>query len=143
VSTPNFLPLNDGWNAEPNAPDPIVTVGSGSVRLTFLLNTRAHAVAEEEKVSLSFTDCSMWRLGATNDHGWYAGQCRYSGAAPEWGRFYELLGEDDRRLEPQDWQKLGPLGPEHRHFLFYLRDDTFECFARAWTFDRGEFAGLD
>ena len=79
----------------------------------------------------------MWRLGATNDEGWYAGQCRYGKAAPAWGEFYELLGKDDQRLTPNDWHELAPMPPETRHFLFYLRDNTFECLAADWRFKRG------
>lgn len=132
-----FAKLNEGWNAEPNAPEPRVEVDTSSVWLTFFLNPWAYPAAEEEMGSLVFHKCSMWRLGATNDEGWHAGQCRYSKVAPDWGEFYELLGDDDQRLTPSDWHQLGPLTPEQRHFLFYLRDDTFECFAAEWTFERG------
>ena len=66
----------------------------------------------------------------------YDGQCRYSKAAPAWGEVYELLGEDDQRLKPADWHELAPSTSEHRHFLFYLRDETFECFATEWMFER-------
>jgi hypothetical protein len=137
MSKPTFRRLNDGWNAEPNAPDPQVAVGGSSVRLTFFLNPWAYMAGEDERGCLTFEHCSMWRLGATNDEGWYAGQCRYSKAAPAWGEFYELLGEDDQRLAPADWHELAPWTPEQRHFLFYLRDETFECFATEWMFERG------
>ncbi|QGM47682.1 hypothetical protein [Methylocystis heyeri] len=111
---------------------------SGStVRLTFFLNAWAYDAEEDEKGCLTFEECSIWRLGSTNDEGWHAGQCRYSKAAPAWGEFYELLGEDDQRLKPTDWRELTTLMPEKRHFLFYLRDSTFECFAAEWRFERG------
>jgi hypothetical protein len=114
-----------------------VAVSGLSVQLTFVLNPMAHKADEGEKGCLTFAGCSMWRLGATNDEGWYAGQCRYSKAAPAWGEFYELLGEDDQRFKPADWHKLTVVTSEQRHFLFYLRDETFECFATEWTFERG------
>lgn len=136
MSNPTFKRLNDGWNAEPNAPDEEVAVSRSKVQLTFFLNSRAYEAQEEERGCLTFELCSMWRLGSTNDEGWYAGQCRYSKAAPAWGEFYELLGDDDQRLKPVDWQELVPLTPEKRHFLFYLRDSTFECFAAEWRFER-------
>ncbi len=132
-----FKRLNDGWNAEPNAPYPQVEVSGFWIRLTFFLNPWAYEAKEGEKGCLAFRHCSKWRLGATNDEGWYLGQCRYSKAAPAWGEFYELLGEDDQQLSPADWHELGPLTSKQRHFLFYLRDETFECFATEWMFERG------
>jgi len=137
MSNPIFKKLNDGWNAEPNAPEPDVGVRDNSVRLKFFLNPWAYVADEDEKGCLTFRECSMWRLGETNDEGWYAGQCRYSKAAPTWGEFYELLGEDDQQLKPSDWHELAPLTLRQRHFLFYFRDETFECFAMDWMFERG------
>lgn len=134
----HFKQLNDGWNADPNAPEPGVAVSGFSVKLTFYLNHWAYAADEDEKGTLVFRNCSMWRIGPTNDEGWYDGQCRYSNVAPDWGEFYELLGEDDLRFKPDDWQKLGPMTSSQRHFLFYLRDETFECFAAEWMFERSE-----
>lgn len=134
---PLFKRLNDGWNAEPNAPEPQVKVTGSSVELTFVLNPWTNGADEGERGRLTFRNCAMWRIGATNDEGWYAGQCRYSKAAPAWGEFYELLGEDDARLEAADWHEMRPLTSEQRHFLFYLRDKTFECFATEWVFERG------
>lgn len=136
MSNPTFERLNDDWNAEPNAPYEEVTVGGATVRLTFFLNPWADEAEEDERGRLTFEHCSIWRLGATNDEGWYAGQCRYGKAAPAWGEFYVLLGEDDQRLTPTDWHELALITPEKRHFLFYLRDNTFECFAEEWRFER-------
>lgn len=128
-----FKRLNDGWNAEPNAPDPFVYQEDNSVGLLFALNAFLYPVLEEGDVGMvRFTDCSRFRLGATNDEGWYLGQCRYSKSAPKWGEFYELIGVDPAADHPIDWVTLS--GSGERHFLFYLRDQTFECFARDWTF---------
>jgi hypothetical protein len=90
---------------------------------------------EEDSVgALLFRNCSRYRLGSSNDEGWYRGQCRFSGVAPSWGEFYEVTG--DLRLDaiPDDWINLRPQSPLARHFLFYLRDETFECTADDWSF---------
>ena len=131
-----FKRLNNGWNAEPNAPAPKVEVNGSQVRLKFFLNPFAYPAEEGEMGCLAFSECSMWRLGSTNDEGWYAGQCRYSKIAPAWGEFYELLGHDSQRTNPTDWHVPKPPGSGDRHFLFYLRDETFECFAKEWSFER-------
>lgn len=129
-----FKQLNDGWNAEPNAPEPRIWVHDTNVVLGFGLNAHQFAeFKEEEKGFLEFKQVSKYRLGSTNDEGWYLGQCRYSGVAPQWGQFYELIGSDAKRDAPVDWRVLnGGQGP--RHFLFYFRDQTFEAVAGDWNF---------
>ena len=56
---------------------------------------------------------------------------------PQCGEFYEITGPDDLRDLPDDWiipdvQRNG----EH-HFLFYFRDETFECLASDWSYEKG------
>jgi hypothetical protein len=133
----NFTKLNDGWNAEPNAPMPAVRVDGKALVLTFDLNPWIFpAFKEGDRGEVSFTECWRYRLGATNDEGWYHGQCRFSRRAPDWGEFYEVEG--DLRLErlPEHfWTLLAePPSANTRHFLFYLRDETFECDAVSWSF---------
>ena len=51
-----------------------------------------------------------------------------SASAPAWGEFYEVHGDLKLESSPNDWVVLSP--EPHipaRHFLFYLRDETFEC----------------
>ena len=109
MANPTFVRLNDGWNAEPNAPDPRVVAGASTVSLSFLLNPWAYKADEEEVGILSFGDCRSWRLGATNDEGWYSGQCRYSAIAPAWGEFYEIVGPDLVAEQPDDWRAVSIL----------------------------------
>ena len=133
---PCFIQLNKGWNAEPNAPDPKVTVSGTDVLLEFLLNPfQFPQFGDDDRGALRFSACSRYRLGATNDEGWYLGQCRYSSIAPAWGEFYEISGADARLDGPQDWQVVDGASSASRHFLFYLRDGTFECIAAHWEFE--------
>lgn len=130
----SFTRLKDGWNAEPNAPDPKVRVEGTDLVLSFRMNHRQYPEYAEGNVGeLRFARCSRLRLGATNDEGWPMGRCRFSGIAPAGGEFYELSG--DLRLGPcpDDWIQLAEPSAASRHFLFYLRDDTFECDAESWT----------
>jgi hypothetical protein len=129
-----FKQLNDGWNAEPNAPEPRIWVHDNDVLLGFGLNFQQFAeFQEEEKGFLEFKHVSKYRLGRPNDEGWYLGQCRYSGVAPQWGQFYELIGPDAQRDAPVDWRVVNG-GQGSRHFLFYFRDQTFEAVAGDWNF---------
>jgi len=133
----NFHHLNPDWNAEPNAPEPTVSVIDRTVQLTFFLNPFAYDAEEEEIARLSFVDSSIWRLGSTNDEGWYRGQCRFSEIAPRWGEFYEIQGQVPLVHPGIEWHNLAESVRSDRHFLFYLRDHTFECRSRNWKFERG------
>jgi hypothetical protein len=136
IGQPSFLKLNEGWNAEPNAPDPVTIVIGHDVVLRFLLNSlQFQQFAESDLGILRFRGCSRFRLGPTNDEGWYRGQCRYSRVAPDWGEFYEVVGDDPFLEQPVDWRSVSPTSDPPRHFLFYFRDRTFECMAQQWEFD--------
>jgi hypothetical protein len=128
VST-RFVQLNDGWNAEPNAPAPVAFRSGDAVILEFDLNAfRFKSFTEGDRGRLVFRRCWRYRLGSTNDEGWYLGQCRFSKIAPAWGQFYEVDGDLKLESAPNDWMAIGPepRAPA-KHFLFYLRDQTFEC----------------
>lgn len=133
----SFRKLNEGWNAEPNAPDPRVAVSGRDVLIRFLLNPfRFTCFAEDDVGVLRFVNCVRYRLGATNNEGWYRGQCRYSKLAPAWGEFYEIAGPDPHLMAPMGWKNASGASTSSRHFLFYFRDETFECIAADWTFER-------
>lgn len=132
-----FVKLSDTWNAEPNAPMPEIRLENGNAILTVFANPwHFPEFDEDDRIELRFTDVARYRLGPTNDEGWYRGQCRFSEIAPAWGEFYEITG--DLRLEqaPRAWQFLRDPVRGDRHFLFYLRDETFECSARTWSMHR-------
>jgi hypothetical protein len=131
-----FEKLNRDWNAEPNVPDEHVAVNGDQLELSFRLNPWAFDAKEGEVGRLLFWNCTRWRLGATNDEGWYLGQCRYSKIAPNWGEFYEVTGIDPLVDQPEDWHEIRSAAPGNRHFIFYLRDSTFECIAAKWAFER-------
>jgi len=123
-----FVKLNE-WNAEPNAPSPVVARSGNNIVLEFRLNPFQYKqFSEGDRGRLVFRNCWRYRLGGTNDEGWYLGQCRFSSVAPAWGEFYQLQGDLKLESSPDDWLVLGP-EPQApaKHFLFYLRDQTFEC----------------
>src|SRR5262249_30165108 len=85
-----FKKLNDGWNADPNVPDPSVRVTGSRVVLEFTLNAFIFPQFEEEqRGQIVFSGVSYYRLGPTNDEGWAMGQCRF-GHLAQWGEFYEV-----------------------------------------------------
>jgi len=130
-----FKKLNLGWNAEPNAPTPRVAVLGVEVFLCFQMSPHTEIRFSDDDIGeLCFQNSCHYRLGATNDEGWYMGQCRFSKMAPAWGEFYEVGGDLllDRCIN--DWVDVGPEKPNQKHFLFYLRDEQFEIKAASWSF---------
>lgn len=133
---PSFEQLNFGWNAEPNAPEPTVRLDNRDVLLSFYVNPFQYPEFGEGEIgTIRFVDCQKVRLGPTNDEGWYMGQCRFSKFAPHWGEFYSVTGDEAILSAPDDWQVLRPLDVSDRHFLFYFRDNMFECVAPNWQFE--------
>ena len=144
--------LDDGWDADPNAPEPHVTVTGSTATVRFRLsgllrNTQPRRPGPLQRLfgaradpdggwgALSFLGCSRWRWDDTNDHEWYKknGHGRYSGIAPKWGKFYELAGEDPIR-DAVPWELIQTDTAAARHFLFYFRDETLEFMAEEWSF---------
>jgi hypothetical protein len=129
-----FNQLSNNWSAEPNAPEPEVKASGFTVELTFGLNHFLFPQFQEDDwARIIFRNCWRFRLGATNDEGWYRGQCRFSRVAPVWGEFYELEGDLLTGFPGLEWQILSPEPDTSKHFLFYFRDDTFECDATDWA----------
>src|SRR5688572_8750105 len=131
----SFTKLNAGWNAEPNAPSPQTQVWEHDIVLSFLLNPFQFPQFKQEDVGqLRFRRSRRYRIGTVNDEGWFRGQCRFSKLAPEWGEFYEVSGDLLLSQCPSDWMEIGLQTGTQKHFLFYFRDEEFECDAESWSF---------
>jgi hypothetical protein len=116
-------------------PAPSVRIEGDDIILTFGMNPFQFPRYHKDDVGvLRFLKCRRYRLGATNDEGWYRGQCRFSKVAPTWGEFYEVSGELLLNKCPDDWVVVSTIASGTRHFLFYFRDETFECDAIDWHF---------
>lgn len=131
-----FVQLNYGWNADPNAPEPTASVGGSTVLVSFRVNAfQFPQFTEGDRAVLRFENCQRYRLGSTNDEGWYMGTCRFSRLAPAWGEFFHVSGEASLLLQPADWVIVAPNSMDElsRHYLFYFKDETFECVASNWA----------
>ena len=131
-----FVKLNNGWNAEPNTPDEDIKVVGSDLILEFKVNPWAYdGFNEGERAKLIFKSCSKYRFGSTNDEGWYRGQCRFGKLAKVWGEFYLIEGDLGSIPDATDWVPLAE-GNRENHYLFYMRDGTFECEADEFEFRR-------
>lgn len=128
-----FKQLNQGWNADPNAPEPKADWRGEDLFLVFRPGWyEPDRLREGPVIGIVFERCSRYRFGTVNDEGWYRGQCRFSRTAPAWGEFYEVSG--DLKLDQVDdrWNSRGDVSEGSKHFLFYFRDEEFECDAAHW-----------
>ena len=127
-----FTQLNDGWNAEPNAP--YLRAEPDDTSLVARFRPNQFLYPEFERVSfilVRFESCERYRITSVNDHGWYDGQCRFSGHAPAWGEFYEVSGDTRDDLDATPWITTNGFGT--RHFHFYFRDEALEVKALDWS----------
>ncbi len=130
-----FRQLNHGWNAEPNAPNPETEWCGNDLRLKFHMNPFQFPEFDEDDMGvITFKECARFRFGTLNDEGWFRGQGRFTDIHHQWGEFYEIRG--DLRLDalPNDWEYRAPSAGLN-HYLFYFRDEDFECDAREWTLE--------
>jgi hypothetical protein len=131
---PTFTQLNNGWNAEPNAPDPQAAWNGDSLVLRFRMNAFQFPEYDEDDIGeLVFEDCTRYRIGTVNDEGWYRDQGRFGRKGHRWGEFYEITGGLSPAITPDDWVVRCQDDEADRHYLFYFRDEDFECVARSWT----------
>lgn len=131
-----FTQLNHGWNAEPNAPEVSVSWDGVDLVLRFLMNPfQFPEYSEDEIGKVTFLECSRYRLGTLNDEGWHRGQGRFADVNHRWGEFYEVTGNLRLDRLPDDWEVRIHEPADRRHFLFYFRDEDFECDARDWRFE--------
>lgn len=133
-----YIKLNDNWNADPNSPEPAIHIKDKELYLEFYLNHYIYPhIKEGQKGVLVFSDCYMYRLGSPNDHGFYLKQYRYSPDDIKWGEFYKLIDSNwkndfpaDKIVSNKNLKNVDNL----KHYLFFFRDNTFECIAKSYNF---------
>lgn len=136
----NFVKLNNNWDAESNAPMPKIEIDdeSSKIKVTFYLNAFIYRDLEEDDEGiLEFEDCYKYRFGGTNDEGFYRGQCRFSKTGVQWGNFYQIEDSKWEESFPDDEVIIDENlkgRTDLNHYLFYFRDNTFECIAKSYSF---------
>ncbi|MBQ8935791.1 MAG: hypothetical protein IJ049_05280 [Oscillospiraceae bacterium] len=129
-----FEQLNIGWNAEPNAPELNITVHGTDVVIRFYLNAFAYeGFSEGDMARITFHDCFQYRDGSPDHEGFYChGKSRYKKYGVKWGEFY-LVHHSDWKENFPDAVQVGTFNDHLRHYLFYFRDETFECIAASYS----------
>ena len=131
-----FIQLNQKWNADPNAPYPCIKINGSNLLLSFFMNHFTFSNYNDSDMGvIEFYDCIQYRLGEPNDEGFYLGQCRYKQYGIKWGEFY-LVRNSDWEVNFPNPKILNKTISTNQvnHYLFYFRDETFECVAESYKF---------
>ena len=83
---------------------------------------------EGDKAKIIFQNCSKYSLNTCNDEGYYYGQYRTNPNELPWGEFYEIKDGLNREF-PEPITELSNDNNDKRHFIFFFKDETFECLA--------------
>jgi len=132
-----FIQLNHGWNADPNSPNVKLKIVDLEVILSFRMNVFQYENFDESDIgTLVFHNCLQYRLGSPNDEGFFIyGQDRYKQYGIKWGEFYRIKNSNWQVNFPEP-QRLNEVqnADNVNHYLFYFRDETFECIAENYDF---------
>lgn len=131
-----FERLNVDWNAEPNAPNVKIDVHKHDVVLEFYLNPFEYDnFSEGDKAKIAFRNCFQYRFGFPSDEGFYIyNQSRFKKYGVNWGEFY-LVHNSDWKEDFPNPLVVGGQGENMKHYLFYFKDDTFECIAEKYDIE--------
>ncbi len=125
----DYVQITIDWNADPVSPDVKLSVDGSDLLLTIFLNYYAFDNFKEgDKVKIIFQNCSEYSFNTCNDEGYYYSQYRTNPNELPWGEFYEIKSGLNRNF-PKPITKLTSDSTSNRHFIFFFKDETFECLA--------------
>ncbi|MBL7869463.1 MAG: hypothetical protein JNM71_15715 [Flavobacterium lindanitolerans] len=140
MNTPIFKKLNNDFDADPNAPDPKISLLGNHVVLSFSLNSFLwDNVSEGETGTLTFLNCLQYRLGKPDSDSYH--RYRYYQSDVEYFDFYLVENSTWIKDFPIDKKIhnssiLNEFRSKLKHFVFFFRDNTFECVATGYSFGR-------
>ncbi len=137
-----FQKQNIPFEAEPNIAEPHVEISDDNVTLSFATKNSAN------DAELIFIETLMYRIGSPNDEGFYGFgsdprikndtiYSRQNFPTLEFGNFYQVNGVDwKENLLGKGTQVLDEKykeGEGFSHYVFFMKDGTFECVAKSWN----------
>lgn len=125
----DFIQLSNNWNAHSVSPEVnLQIVGKNLIMEIYLNHYMFDSFVEGDKARITFENSYKYSLNSCNDEGYYYGQYRINWKQLEWGEFYEIISGLDRKLPEPIVQLSGDLDNK-RHYIFFFKDETFECLA--------------
>lgn len=129
----NYIKLNNNWGAEPNVPEVQLKIEGNTIFLEFFLNYEH--TEEDDKGVLKFRNCHKYSFNSMNDEGYYLGQYRYKYTELPWGEFYKIETNWESDFPESSIELKELLNKDSlSHFIFFFRDNTFECVAENYEF---------
>ena len=129
--------LNKNWSIEPNAPNPEISLIDAGIELRFALNHLAFEhIDEGEHGKMVFDQVYAYRVDFTDREAYLRGEYRFKNDEVPWGEFYELRSTrwndfpEERIVLDHEINKN-----DLRHFIFFFRDQIFECLAVDYRFE--------
>ncbi|MBC5864685.1 hypothetical protein [Flavobacterium turcicum] len=131
----DYIQLTTDWNADPVSPEIELSLDGENLIMDIYLN---HYVFENfkegDKAKILFKNCAEYSLNTCNDEGYYYGQYRTNPNKLPWGQFYEIKSGLDRNM-PNPIVKIDSNNFYTKHFIFFFKDETFECLASEYELE--------
>lgn len=130
----DYIQITTDWNADPNSPGEELTMNGTDLIIDIYLNYFLFDQYKEgDKVKIRFKKCVEYSLNGCNDEGYFYGQYRTNPDELPWGEFYEIKSGLDRKM-PNPTVIVTNDNLDKKHFIFFLKDSTFECLASEYEF---------
>ena len=127
--------------AEPNMAVPEVNVLESDIVLSFDVE------GQNNYSEIEFKDCLMYRVGSPNDEGFYSSDqhpkinnsvySHQNFPNLQFGYFYKVTGLNWRQNKLGEGTLVLNDHPGndggYSHFVFFMKDGTFECVAKDWV----------
>ncbi|PHR46508.1 MAG: hypothetical protein COA32_10210 [Fluviicola sp.] len=138
----DYIKITTDWNADPVSPEIQLKVVVDDLVVEMLVNHfQFDEFIEGDKVKITFKNCSIYSLNTCNDKGYFFGQYRINPNELPWGEFYEIRSGLDKSL-PDPVVQLNNKQNVNRHYIFFFKDETFECLATNYKLEFFDKNGL-
>ena len=139
IVRPTYIKLNLDFDAEPNAPSPEISINDSTLILKFLLNPFLwDDVEDDEQAELRFNDVLKYRFGGPGSDNF--SDFRYYDKGIDNYGFYQLKNSNWTKDFPLDEKVISKepnsSNDNFKHYVFFFRDNTFECIAEGFKFVR-------
>lgn len=125
----DYFQITSDWNAEPVTPEVQLEINGDNLNMEIFVNHLVFDDFEEgDKAKIIFKNCSIYTLNHCNDERYYYGQYRTNSNELPWGEFYEIKSGLERKF-PEPITIINKEQEGKRHYVFFFKDETFECLA--------------
>lgn len=129
--------LTKDWNANPNDPQLQMLVEGATITLEFYVNAyQFENFNEDDKARVRFLRVHKYALNGMNDEGYYTEQYRYTNTELHWGEFYKIDTDWQNDFPKEYLVAIRKPNPDKQnHYIFFFKDDTFECVAEGYKLE--------